>query len=203
MSGETYTLKITLDGIDPAIWRRFSVPADISLDRLHDVIQIVMGWQDCHLHGFEIAGSRYTESPESPRDGVPEEMFCLGELMTEQGTEFTCRYDFGDGWQHQLVLERIQQSPPVMGSHEVPVACLGGEGDCPPEDVGVASGYIAFCEALSDPHHPRYFELKAWYEGFEWYDGAFDRNHLSLPTINRDLLKYLRWSRPRQTLASG
>ena len=70
MKERFYLLKIQLLDIEPTIWRRFVVPAGITLDRLHDVIQIVMGWTDSHLHEFTIGNKRYTEYPESKEDGL-------------------------------------------------------------------------------------------------------------------------------------
>ncbi len=68
MSERTYLLKVKLLDIEPEIWRRFVVPASITLDRLHDVIQIVMGWTDSHLHEFTIGKKRYTEYPQGRDD---------------------------------------------------------------------------------------------------------------------------------------
>lgn len=68
MHSKIYVLKITLEEIEPAIWRRFIVPDDIPLDRLHDIIQVVMGWQDSHLHEFEINGKRYQDTPDPDMD---------------------------------------------------------------------------------------------------------------------------------------
>jgi len=88
MTERFYLLKIQLQFIKPAIWRRFVVPADITLDRLHDVIQIVMGWEDCHLHEFTIGKKRYTEYPESPEDGLPCGKYRLGDLVRQKGSVF-------------------------------------------------------------------------------------------------------------------
>ena len=93
MEDRMYLLTIRLDGIEPEIWRRFVAPGDITLDRLHDVIQIVMGWQDYHLHTFTIGKKRYTENPESKEDGAREDRYRLVDLIkkkgiTKQGTQY-------------------------------------------------------------------------------------------------------------------
>ena len=97
MNERFYMIKIQLLDIEPAIWRRFVVPASITLDRLHDVIQIVMGWTDSHLHEFTIGKKRYTEYPESKEDGLICGKYRLGDLIKQKGRAFTYLYDFGDG----------------------------------------------------------------------------------------------------------
>ena len=99
MNQRFYLLKIQLLDIEPAIWRRFVVPASITLDRLHDVIQIVMGWTDSHLHEFTIGKKRYTEYPESKEDGMVCGSYRIGNLLKQKGRTFHYLYDFGDSWE--------------------------------------------------------------------------------------------------------
>ncbi len=101
MSERFYLLKIQLLDIEPAIWRRFVVHASITLNRLHDVIQIVMGWTDSCLHEFTIGNKRYTEYPESKEDGLVCGRYRLGDLITQKGRTLHYLYDFGDGWEHE------------------------------------------------------------------------------------------------------
>lgn len=189
MTIKSYLLKITLDGIAPAIWRRFVLPADISLDRLHDVIQIVMGWQDSHLHEFILDGKRFTEDPESPEDGENEERFRLCDLVKRIGKTFKYHYDFGDSWMHQVVVEETNHTLP---SHDAPIACLEGKRACPPEDVGGVPGYDEFCKAISDRENPSHDEYMDWYAGFGWYEKTFDSEKFDLGKVNLELLKYFR-----------
>jgi hypothetical protein len=100
MNERLYLLKIQLLDIEPSIWRRFVVPASITLDRLHDVIQIVMVWTDSHLHEFTIGNKRYTEYPQSKEDGLVCGRYRLGDLIKQKGRTFSYLYDFGDGWEH-------------------------------------------------------------------------------------------------------
>lgn len=179
-----YQLKIRLLGIEPEIWRRFSVPASISLDRLHDVIQIVMGWNDSHLYEFTIGKKRYTEFPESRLDGLVCGRYRLGDLIKKEGRTFLYRYDFGDGWEHELTLEDSHFVEPVM-------LCFEGERACPPEDVGGVPGYYEFCRAVKDPAHEDHEEL------LEWVGGEYDGEYFDRTGINWMLLRYLRWSRDR------
>ncbi|MDA8241843.1 MAG: plasmid pRiA4b ORF-3 family protein [Nitrospiraceae bacterium] len=183
-----YVLKVSLVGIKPEIWRRFVVPADITLDRLHDVIQIVMGWQDYHLHQFAIGDKRYTEDPESPEDGKDDGRYRLGNLLKRKGMSFEYVYDFGDDWVHQVTLEEINHA---LGPREEAVRLLAGEGACPPEDVGGVGGYAEYCEAMKDKKHPRHDEY------VEWRGETFNSETVDIDERNIELLKYLRWSRPR------
>ena len=183
-----YLLKIFLSEIKPEIWRRFVVPAGISLDRLHDVIQIVMGWQDYHLHQFIIGNKRYTEHPEEKEDGAEEYRFRLIKLIKQKGRIFQYLYDFGDYWMHEITIEDSNYFAPDL--RDMPV-CLEGERACPPEDVGGVSGYYEFCEAISDPNHPEHQEY------MEWSGGMFKIKEFNIHNVNYELQKYVRWSRRR------
>lgn len=184
---KSYVLKVSLVGIEPEIWRRFVVPADITLDRLHDVIQIVMGWEDYHLHQFTVSGMRYTEYPESPEDGKADGRYRLGNLVKHKGLSFEYIYDFGDNWAHQLLLEEITHA---HGPQDEPVRLLAGERACPPEDVGGIGGYAEYCAAMKNRKHPEHREYVQW-------RGPYDPEMVDLDEKNMELRKYLRWSRPR------
>jgi len=188
MNQRFYLLKIQLADIEPEIWRRFVVPASITLDRLHDVIQIVMGWADCHLHEFTIGKKRYTEYPESKEDGLVCGRYRLGDLIKLKGRVFHYLYDFGDDWAHELVLEESRYFDPDLGTD---LACIDGERACPPEDVGGVPGFFEFCKILKDPTHEAH-------DGYmEWSGGNYDSERFDVSSINRELMKYLRWSRDR------
>ncbi len=196
--GAAYVIKISLLDTKPSIWRRFCVPGGITLDRLHDVIQIVMGWQECHLHCFEIDGQRYTESPEDPEvDGQEEAGFKLSDLVSRAKAKFAYKYDFGDGWRHELAVESIGQVPK---GHRACIGCMDGKRSCPPEDVGGIDGYAEFLAALCDPNHSEHDSYK------EWCGAGFDPKAFDSELTNVELGKYARWSRPRQVdqqLAGG
>lgn len=194
MSERFYLLKIQLLDIEPVIWRRFVVPASITLDRLHDVIQIVMGWTDSHLHEFTIGNKRYTEYPESKEDGLVCGKYRLGDLIKQKGRTFRYLYDFGDGWEHELVLEESRYFNPELRTKP---ACLEGERACPPEDVGGVPGYFEFLNALKDPNHEEHERYT------QWSGGNFDSERFDLESINWELMKYLRWSRDRYQNRGG
>jgi hypothetical protein len=183
-----YQLRIQLLEIEPPIWRRFVVPADITLDRLHDVIQIVMGWTDTHLHEFIIGKKRYSEYTESKEDGLECGRYILGNLVRRRGRVIRYRYDFGDGWEHELVLENNWYDNPKP---RIEVACLAGERACPPDDVGGVYGYYEFCKALKDPNHEEHETYVTW------SGGDYDSERFDVDSVNRELMKYLRWSRDR------
>ena len=188
MNERFYLLKIQLLDIEPVIWRRFVVPASITLDRLHDVIQIVMGWTDSHLHEFTIGNKRYTEYPESKEDGLVCGRYRLGDLIKQKGRIFSYLYDFGDSWEHELVLEENRYFNPEL---RMELACLEGERACPPEDVGGVPGYFEFLSALKDRNHEEHESY------MEWSGGDYDSEMFDSNTANWELLKYLRWSRDR------
>ena len=159
MNERLYLLKIRLLEIELEIWRRFVVPADITLGRLHDVIQIVMGWTDSHLYEFMIGQKRYTEYPESKEDGLECGRYRLGDLIKQKGRTFNYLYDFGDSWEHEVIVEDNRYFNPET---IYPVECLEGARACPPEDVGSITGYYEFCKALKDPYHEEHESYMQW-----------------------------------------
>ena len=195
MGAKVHQLKITLREIKPAIWRRFFVPSAIPLDYLHDVIQVVMGWTDCHLHEFGIGGARYTEFLESPDDGERDELFRLGDLVKRKGEKFTYLYDFGDSWFHDVEVEKIGNADP---RRDELVGCLAGARACPPEDVGSYPGYMDFCEAIRDPGHPEHESMRGWIGNLD-----FDPDYFNLAKVNFELRKFERWTRPRSFTLEG
>ena len=188
MNERLYLLKIELLHIAPAIWRRFVVPANITLDRLHDVIQIVMGWESSHLHEFTIGKKRYTEYREYQDDGLECGRYRLGNLIKRQGRTFHYCYDFGDSWEHELALENNCYVNPKLHSA---LSCLEGERACPPEDVGSVNGYFTFCHALKDPAHEEHESYQ------QWSGGNYDSERFNVAEVDWELVKYLCWSRDR------
>lgn len=177
-----YQLKITLKWSKPPIWRRVVVRADMTLDRLHNVIQIVMGWTDSHLHQF-IAGAglvrTYYGKPDPEFADMGSEMlnekrYTVADLAPAAKKKFIYEYDFGDGWQHDVVAEKIL---PPEASFKHPV-CLAGANACPPEDCGGMGGYYNLLEIMADPRHPEHADMK------EWIGGVFDAAQFSLESIN-------------------
>ncbi|MCK5429778.1 MAG: plasmid pRiA4b ORF-3 family protein [Anaerolineales bacterium] len=130
-----FQLKINLDEVQPPIWRSLQVPGDISLFKLHFIFQIAMGWTNSHLHEFYIDGQYYGTQFEDnwePREIRNEKEYQLEKVIPGKGFQFGYLYDFGDSWQHTILVEDILE--PAVGQHYP--TCLAGARACPPEDVG-------------------------------------------------------------------
>jgi len=171
-SAQIYQLKITLNGTRPPIWRRVLVPGDTTLRTLHYILQTVMGWTDSHLHQFVIGGATYgaTEYDDAgDLELLTEQRYRLSQVAPKPGARFVYEYDFGDGWDHTVLVEKI--TPPEPGAR-YPL-CVAGKRACPPEDVGGVWGYEAFLEAIRNPRHPEHDEYREW-AGDEFDPDAFD-----------------------------
>lgn len=182
-----YQLKVTFMNGEPPmppIWRRVQVRNDITLNRLHHILQVVMGWENYHLHQFIVDGISYRvadpDFPFEPGD-KHERGVKLVTIAACEKARFIYEYDFGDGWEHEIVVEKTLAEQEGV---DYPI-CLGGEGACPPEDVGGIGGYIDFLEAVSDPEYEDHEEMLQWAglrEGEQFDVRAFD-----LDAINQKL----------------
>ena len=173
---EVYAIKVTLLGSSPLVWRRILVPRDITLRQLHRTLQTVMGWADSHLHQFalprqKLAGPSYGLGTKVANENRTE----LGELIWTVGARLLYEYDFGDGWQHELVLEEI-----LLGDESFRQMCVVGQRCCPPEDCGGPQGFAELIEALGDADHPDHQEVSEWL-------GDFVPDSFSVKDINRKL----------------
>ena len=173
-----YQIKVTLKGSRPPIWRRMQVISDTTLAQLHPLLQCVMGWEDAHLYQFVVSGIRYGD----PRllgelDAEDARTVPLATLGLREKVKFFYEYDFGDNWEHELLVEKIL---PRDEGKRYPV-CLTGKGACPPEDCGGIWGYASFLEAIRDPEHPEHDEMLAW------VGGEFDPDIFDLDEVNREL----------------
>ncbi|MGB8475447.1 MAG: plasmid pRiA4b ORF-3 family protein [Candidatus Acidiferrum sp.] len=169
-----YQIKITLNGLNPAIWRKMQVSADVTLFKLHRIIQEAMGWTDSHLHQFVIGDDIYKIRDPYADFGMDESSknertTKLRQVIPGDGFRFRYDYDFGDNWKHALVVERIL-APDAGAKYP---RCLDGARACPPEDVGGIHGYGEFLEALRDLNHPAHEEMSAWI-GRKFDPAAFD-----------------------------
>ncbi|MEW4568360.1 plasmid pRiA4b ORF-3 family protein [Tautonia sp. JC769] len=187
-TGTVYQLKVTLRGSRPPIWRRIRVP-DCTLGELHEVIQVVMGWEDAHLHEFVVRGERY--GPPPPDDfgmdfGSEEqdEDTVLLSRVAEGGKRTRMRYvyDFGDSWEHEVTVEKALAPEPGV---EYP-RCVGGARACPPEDCGGVWGYADFLDAIADPGHEMHEEMR------EWVGGEFDPEAFDIEAVNEELQQTFR-----------
>ncbi|MFE6868520.1 plasmid pRiA4b ORF-3 family protein [Kitasatospora sp. NPDC057692] len=175
-----YQLRIELADVEqPAVWRRVQIPAGFRLDRLHLAIQAAMGWQNCHLHAFDVKGVDYGH-PSSELDFVDETAAAL-DAVVKEGEFLDYTYDFGDSWEHRILVER---QVAAEAGHHYPL-CVDGAGACPPEDCGGPGGYEDLKRALSDPTHPEREDLLRWL-GLETAAG-FDPTRFDLHRTNQRL----------------
>jgi hypothetical protein len=186
-SEQAVQLLVTLREVDPPIWRRIVVPASMTLRELHAVIQTAMGWEDYHLHLFDVDGLAYGDVEEI--EGRPvgeEERLTVGQAAAAV-REFSYEYDFGDSWAHDIRVEQIVASVGTGTPH-----LLGGARACPPEDCGGPWGYAHLLEALADPGHEEHEHPLGW------VGGSFDPEDFDLAGANANLELYDRHTRQRR-----
>jgi Plasmid pRiA4b ORF-3-like protein len=165
LSGRIYQIKGTIVGTKPPVWRRVLVPETTTLLQLHDILQAAFGWWDSHLHEYEIDGVRYgTDDGEGWGPPPKSERRAQLGAVAKEGTVFRYVYDFGDNWEHKLVVEKILAAVPGATYPD----CIAGRRACPPEDCGGVWGYTEFLAAIGDPGHPEHHSM------LEWVGGAFD-----------------------------
>ena len=167
------TIKVSLRGSKPPIWRRLVMPASSTLADLHLAIQASMGWRDSHLHHFDVDGRHYGDR--SLLDEVADERrLTLNGLVNTGAQRFSYTYDFGDDWEHIITIEKVTYTDtPPCG----PI-CIAGKRACPPEDCGGIWGYYHLLEVLADPNHPEYEDQK------DWVDDDFDPQAFELGYAN-------------------
>jgi hypothetical protein len=181
--------KITIQKVDPPIWRRLLLPAEMNLAQLHEVIQASFGWTDSHLHQFIIGGLVFG-APEFDEDGVDERtIFEAAEVHLHDfdfdnvpNPQFLYEYDFGDSWLHSIDVEvRI----PRQQSSKYPT-CIAGARHCPPEDVGGAHGYAEFLKAWRDPTREEHAQMR------RWAGRAFEPEEFNVEKANKAIASALR-----------
>jgi hypothetical protein len=177
-------MRISLMRHVPTIWRRLLVPGEIELSKVHRIFQAAMGWDDHHMHRFEIGDHSYVglddelDDDELDDDEIEEDSVLLSEVV-EQPMRFAYCYDFGDDWRHEVVVESIEVVPSVLKY----AACIDGQRACPPEDCGGVPGFGEFLEAMADPGH----DAHDHYAG--WIGGTFDPEEFSVAMVNARLQK--------------
>jgi hypothetical protein len=169
---QVYQFKISLAGIKPVIWRRIQVPENYAFWDLHVAIQDAMGWLDCHLHQFVMHDKKLDERvligmPDNEWDGGISVKSggetAIADYFSLQNKKAIYEYDFGDGWEHEVLLEKILPFEVIA----YPV-CLAGERACPPEDCGGIGGYENLIKIMKNPRNKEYKNM------IEWLGGKFD-----------------------------
>jgi len=168
-------IKVNLTGIEPAIWRRLLVRGESSLGEFHYILQASMGWDNAHLHEFLHEEGRYgPPDPEASYEILDEDDYSLDSILCAEGMQIEYLYDFGDGWMHEVVLEKVLEPEP---GQEYP-HCLEGERACPPEDSGGVHGYFNIIEAMAQPENEEHREL------LDWVGEDFDPEHFDPREVN-------------------
>lgn len=172
-----FQLHIRLRDIDPESWRRIQVWEDTKLRQLHRIFQMLFNWEDYHLHEFEVGPCVYGV-PDIDAGGqvLDEEGVPLNRIASQAGDTFVYAYDFGDGWQHDVLLEAVLLPEPEV----IYPRCLEGARNGPPEDVGGPFGYLDYLAALSNRKHKEHKNLLAW-------RGPFDAEEFPITRINASL----------------
>lgn len=175
-----YVLKITLVGSKPPIWRRLRISGDATLAKLHDAIQIAMGWEDAHLFEFMVGRERIGGGAWA-MDGADSDNECarvrIRELLPRVKSKVKYIYDFGDNWTHEVLLEKVEAPDP----ERAPVECVAGKGACPPEDCGGIWGYYNLLESIANPDDEDHEESK------EWLGESFDPTAFDIEAANKAL----------------
>jgi hypothetical protein len=176
-----YRLNIFLFDVEPLIWREVVINSDISLAKLHRVIQIAMGWFDGHLHQFETTDGTCYGSRDSAFDPPPdlrsEASVRVADVLRNIGDELLYTYDFGDGWEHGIELLAIA----VGESQRRKATCVAGARACPPEDCGGPGGYEQVLAAIRNPKDKEYEET------LEWIGEGFDPEAFDIDLVNKEL----------------
>ncbi len=181
---DLYHLTISLQDVKPLIWRKISVNSNILLPELHDVIQIVMGWDDDHLHEFRANRINYIDkkinSPLSKSDKDYRKVR-LSDILSKKSKAITYEYDFGDGWEHKIVLSQI-----IPKSGQAYSVCLEGARSCPPEDSGGPHGYQMKLDILKDKKNKNYEDI------LDWMGEDYDPEKFDIDLVNKRLKRYYR-----------
>lgn len=182
MKDKIYQIQIALKGFKPKIWRRLLIPSDLLLSDFHKVIQTSMGWTNSHLHQFIKNKTFYTVKMQDDdfweeMDNVDYKNMKVTDLLKKEKDKIVYEYDFGDGWEHDIILEKIL---PLDNNTKYPI-CLTGKMNCPPEDCGGIWGYSDMLEILKDPDHEEYESY------IEWLGEKFDPEYFNKDEVNEFL----------------
>jgi hypothetical protein len=169
-------LKVQLLDIEPAIWRSFTAPADITLGDLHALLQIIMGWTNSHLHGFRDQENCYGPVDDELDEQIDENSVPLSDIFRKKGSALLYDYDFGDGWEHRITCEEVLSKGPE-------IAVIDGKRACPPDDCGGVPGYYQIMEALADSDDDEHDDL------LDWLGDDYDPNFFDAEQVNRTLKK--------------
>ena len=177
-------LKITLEGTKPAIWRRVQIEKNTTFFELHHIIQITFGWLNYHMYQFNVDGHKlgapddYMANVASTEEGVIDSRdITLESLIVEPGEKFEYEYDFGDGWIHQIVVEKFL---PGIKRKQYPT-CTAGKLACPSEDSGGLRGFYDNLKIIKNKKHPEYKDT------IRWLGRGYDPAYFDKKLVNKEL----------------
>jgi len=179
-----YQVKITIEGIEPSIWRRLLIPSGITFHKFHKIIQVAFDWQDYHLFLFELPHFIIKDpDPDLPFHEVEKNPKKVKiDPVFKEYKHFLYEYDFGDSWRHEIVIEDIVTLEEKL-NHPT---CIDGAQNRPPEDVGGIGGYTRFLDIIRDPSHSDYEEMLLWAEK-DTGGRKFDPDYFYKNEVNRKL----------------
>ena len=182
MTQKIFQIQIALKGFKPKIWRRILIPSDLFLSDFNKIIQTTMGWTNSHLNQFIKNRIFYTKR--MPDDDLWDEMdnvdykkMKITDLLKKEKEKIIYEYDFGDGWEHDIILEKILA---IDDKIKYPI-WLTGKMNCPPEDCGGVWGYADMLEALKQPDHEEHDSY------IEWLGGEYDPEYFDKDEVNEML----------------
>lgn len=185
-----YQIKISIKDIEPEIWRRLRIPGNITFRQLHQIIQASFDWLNYHLYKFQFPKTVITEPDDSyaPGELYGEDVMELDSAVIKVNEfldinkEFEYEYDFGDGWIHNIIVEKQIRD---TKRNNVP-ECLGGARFRPPEDVGGTSGYEDFIKIIKNKKHPERDEYLGWAEK-DTRGYIYNQDYFNINEVNRRL----------------
>lgn len=187
----TLRVSTVLPYTDPPIWRRLELASDLRLDELHRVLQAAFEWEGGHLHQFRAedrtwddgSAAEFGPGPFSAAPAPePEGKTRLSQILVAVGDRLDYVYDFGDNWEHVLMLEEIVE--PAPGAPRARV--VDGDRAAPLEDCGGIPGYEDLVTALADPEKPDHTHLVEWYlEVYGVSPADFDPAQLEVEALDQ------------------
>lgn len=164
---EIATLRIELIDSDPLIWRELEVPTSIKLKALHDIVQASMNWEDYHFWQFVVDGQTYglpiKDDWEPPRKIASRVRLRDVLSSAKSKTKITYTYDFGDDWEHRLIVSKVRPGLPNI----VYPRFIAGERNAPPEDCGGIYGFYDKLDIRTDPNDPDHAHITEWFGDYD------------------------------------
>ena len=177
MTKPIYQIQVVLTNTKPKIWRSLLVNSDILLVDLHRIIQTTMGWTNSHLHLFNDGLTDYAPKEFEVEESRNSRTIKLNSILKKEKSKILYEYDFGDSWNHDIILEKIIKEEETG---QIP-RCIKGKRNCPPEDCGGTWGYNDLLLTISNPKHEDYESM------MEWLGGNFDPEYFDIDEINNNL----------------